>query len=145
MIKILKEFREFAVKGNMFDIAIGVIIGASFNNVIDTLVKNILLPILSLLTDSKYLITSNIGLKEDRYGERNKLFTDEVSLNLGSFLGSIIDFLIISFTIFLVVKFLNKIKNKAEDPDDKSVSTPVNIELLSKINTELIEIKNKMK
>lgn len=145
MIKLFKEFREFAVKGNMFDIAIGVIIGASFNNVIDTLVKNILLPILTILTNSKYSIASNFGLKEDKPREIDNLINNEVSIDLSSFLSSLIDFLIISFTIFLVVKFLNKIRIKAEDPDDNSISTPANIKLLSQINSELIEIKKRLK
>lgn len=145
MIKLFKEFREFAVKGNMFDIAIGVIIGASFNNVIDTLVKNVLLPILTILTNSKDSITSNFGLAEDKFGETGHLINKEVSIDLSSFLSSLIDFLIISFTIFLVVKFLNKIRIKAEDPDDNSISTPANIKLLSKINSELIEIKKRIK
>ena len=62
MLKISKEFKEFAVKGNMFDIAIGVIIGASFNKVVDTLVRNILMPILQFLTDSKFSMIIKIDL-----------------------------------------------------------------------------------
>ena len=123
---IFKEFKEFAVRGNMMDMAIGIIIGASFNKVIDVLVKKVLMPPLSLMTDAA-----------------GQLIADEVAIGYGELFEAFMDFLIIGFTVFMVVKFLNSIKNKAQDPKDKTVKTPKDIELLSQL-TELMEEQNQL-
>lgn len=139
----IKEFKEFAVKGNMVDMAIGIIIGASFNKVIDVLVKKVLLPPLSLMTDGlnyqdKKLILRNMVAKTD-----GTLVTDEVAIGYGAFVEAMLDFIIIGFTVFIVVRFLNILKKKAQDPKDKTVSTPKDIELLSQL-TELMEEQNQL-
>lgn len=134
--KVVKEFKEFAVKGNMIDIAIGVIIGAAFNKVIDVLVKEIFLPPLSLLTDGVNWSNKKLILRES--GLNGKQAIEEIAIGYGKFLEAMIDFLIIGFTVFLVVKLINTVRRKAQDPKDKSVPTPKNIELLSRM-TELLE------
>ncbi|WP_417290139.1 large conductance mechanosensitive channel protein MscL [Corallibacter sp.] len=143
-MKLFKEFKEFAVKGNMMDMAIGVIIGASFNKVIDVLVKKILLPPLSLMTNGINFQDKRIILKdaviESKTGE---IITDEVAVGYGAFAEALLDFLIIGFTIFVVVKFLNRLRDKSHDTKDKSVSTPKDIELLTQL-TDLIEEQNKI-
>tara|TARA_Y200000002_G_scaffold371398_1_gene367998 strand:+ start:93 stop:518 length:426 start_codon:yes stop_codon:yes gene_type:complete len=126
-MKIINEFKEFAIKGNMIEMAIGIIIGASFNNVINILVKNILTPPLSLLSDGINFNQKKIILRNKTEG------ISQVSIEYGLFLETLIDFLIVGFTIFIVVKFFNKLKNRSNDLNDKSVSTPKDIALLNEI------------
>lgn len=133
---ILKEFKEFAIKGNMVDIAIGVIIGAAFNKVIDVLVKEIITPPLSLMTDGIQLSDKKIVLREaiDATASTTGKAVEEVAIAYGALLEALIDFLIIGFTIFIVVKLMNRFRAKAQDPDNKEVDTPKDIELLSSLN-----------
>ena len=135
-MKLFKEFKDFAVKGNMIDMAIGIIIGASFNAVINVLVKNIILPPLSLLSDGINFQDKKIVLRET--SETNS----QVSIDYGLFTETILDFLIVGVTVFIVVKFINKLKVKADDVSDQTVPTPADIQLLSEIK-ELLEKQNK--
>ncbi|MGF1558180.1 MAG: large conductance mechanosensitive channel protein MscL [Flavobacteriaceae bacterium] len=133
----LNEFRNFAIKGNMVDMAIGIIIGASFNAVVNTLVKKIIMPPLSVLTgeinleNHKYILKSASGANE------------EIAIGYGDLFNVVIDFLIVALTIFLVVKGMNRFREKAEDPENKTVETPKNIELLSKME-KLLEEQNRI-
>ena len=101
---MLKEFKEFALKGNIMDLAIGVVIGGAFQKIVNSLVNDIIMPSISVLTG-------------------NVDFTDLVltigntSIKYGSFITTIVDFLIIAFSIFLVVKYLNKL-NKLKELGD---------------------------
>lgn len=148
-MKLLQEFKEFAVKGNMMDMAIGIIIGASFNSVIDVLVKKVLLPPLSLLSNGVNLESKKMVLREAQKNMLGELTIEEVSINYGLFIETLLDFLIVGFTVFIIVKFINRLNKKAEDPKDKSVSTPKNIQLLVNMNSllekqnELLKAKNK--
>ncbi len=135
-MKLFKEFKEFAVKGNMMDIAIGVIIGAAFNKVIDVLVKEVLLPPLTFLT-SGVTLEDRKWIIQEAILDNGTIVTPEVAVKYGKLLEVSIDFLIIGFTVFVIVKFMNRLKTKAQDPKDKKVKTPKEIELLDKINTQL--------
>ena len=139
---MLKEFKEFAVKGNMIDIAIGVIIGAAFNKVVDVLVKEIFLPPLSFLTDGLNLENKKFILREAQVvGDVTNV--EEIAIGYGRLFETSIDFLIVSLTVFLIVKFINKLKNKADDVQDETVKTPKNIELLNKV-ADLLEKQNEL-
>ena len=134
-MRLLKDFKDFAVKGNMIDMAVGIIVGASFNAIVNVLVKNIILPPLSLLSD-------DISFGEKKIVLRKASSTAaQVSIDYGLLIETVLDFLIVGFTIFIVVKFINKLKNQANDLEDQSVPTPVDVELLSKIK-DLLEAQN---
>ena len=139
---LIKEFKEFAVKGNMMDIAIGVIIGASFNKVVDVMVKKVLMPPLSLLTNGINFENKKIILREGII-EDNITKIEEVSIGYGSLFEVALDFIIVGVTIFLVVKFINILRNRAEDPKDETLKTPKDIELLNEL-TELIKEQNNL-
>ncbi|WP_115123797.1 large-conductance mechanosensitive channel protein MscL [Marinirhabdus gelatinilytica] len=127
MKSFIKEFKNFAVKGNMIDMAVGIIIGTAFNNVVNTLVKKVVMPPLSLLTD-------DVNLNERKYILREAAEdVQEVAIGYGELIEVLIDFLVIALTIFVVIKGINRFKKKAEDPKNKTVETPKNIELLSNI------------
>ena len=142
-MKLIQEFKEFAVKGNMIDMAIGIIIGASFNKVIDVLVKKVLLPPLSLLSNGINLESKKIILRESQTNSEGVFLVEEVAIRYGQFVETFLDFLIVGFTIFMVVKFINRLNKKAEDPTDKSISTPKNIQLLIDMNS-LLEEQNRI-
>ena len=142
MRKVINEFKEFALKGNMIDIAIGVIIGTAFNKVVDSIVNQIFLPPLSLLTGGESMENKKIVLRES-VTAGGVTTTEEIAIGYGKFIEASIDFLVISLTVFVVVKFMNRLKNKAQDTSDKTVTTPKDIELLDRM-TKLLEEQNKL-
>lgn len=139
-MKFLKDFKEFAVKGNMIDIAIGVIIGTAFNKVVNTLVKEVFMPPLSYMTDGNNWENKKILLREAVINE-GKTIKEEIAIGYGKLIEAGIDFLVIAFSVFLVVRVMNSMKKKAEDPKNKTVETPKNIELMNKTNY-LLEQQN---
>ena len=142
-MKFLKEFKEFAVKGNMVDMAIGIIIGTAFNQVVDVLVKQVIMPPLSLMTDGINYADRKLVLKASEGVEGAANFTEEVSIGYGMLIETLIDFIVIGFVVFLIVKFMNRFRNKAQDPKNKTVVTPKDIELLSSLNDKMEE-QNKL-
>ncbi|WP_010522016.1 large conductance mechanosensitive channel protein MscL [Aquimarina agarivorans] len=142
IFKLFEEFKDFAIKGNMIEIAIGVIIGAAFNKVVDVLVKEVFLPPLSLLTDGLDFAKQKWVIRAASSTEVNPKIS-EVAIGYGKLIEVSIDFFIIGFTVFLVIKFMNSLKNKAENPKDVSVKTPKNIELLDRV-ADLLEVQNQL-
>ena len=140
-MKLFKEFKEFAVKGNMMDMAIGIIIGASFNKVIEVLVKNVMMPPLSLLTNGINFQDKRIVLRDVLLDDAGVIITEEVAIGYGALSEALLDFMIIGFTIFIVVKFMNRLRNKAQDTKDTTVETPKDIQLLTDL-TELLQEQN---
>jgi large conductance mechanosensitive channel len=136
-MKVIKEFKEFAIKGNMIEMAVGIVIGASFNSVVDVLVKNVLLPPLSLLSDGVNFQDKKIILRK-RISDLN-----EVSIDYGLLINTLVDFFIVGFTIFIIVKFFNSLKRKSEDITENSIETPKNIVLLTQIRDSLEKISKK--
>lgn len=133
MKNFFKDFKSFAVKGNMIDLAIGIIIGTAFNKVVNTLVSKIVMPPLSLMTDDVNLANKKWVLRQAREE------VEEVAIGYGELIESLIDFGVIALTIFIMIKFINRFKAKAEDPENKEVETPKNIELLSSMEKLLKE------
>ena len=141
MASIIQEFKKFAIKGNMIDIAIGVIIGAAFNKVVDVIVKEIFMPPLSFLTDGINFANKRFILREASTDGAKKI--EEIAIGYGKLIEVSIDFLIITATVFLVVKFMNSLRDKAEDTKDVTVKTPKDIELLNRV-AELLEKQNEL-
>ena len=117
--------------------AVAVVIGTAFNKVISTLVKKVIMPPLSLLTEDVTLSNRKWILRDaTAKGE-------EVAIGYGEMIEVLIDFLIIAFTIFIVVKGMNRFKKKAEDPKNEEVETPKNIAILSNIE-KLMQEQNEL-
>ncbi|HHU48983.1 MAG: large-conductance mechanosensitive channel protein MscL [Caldicoprobacterales bacterium] len=106
-----EDFKKFAVKGNVVDLAIGVIIGGAFGKIVTSLVNDIVMPLLGVLT-------GGIDLTEAKWVIRKAAdeATPELTLNYGQFLQNVIDFLIISFSIFIAIRLFNRFKKKEEKP-----------------------------
>lgn len=129
-IKVIDEFKKFVMKGNVLDMAVGVIIGGAFGKIVTSLVNDILMPSISL-------ITGQIDLGSLKY-ERIISETLSINLNYGAFLQTIIDFLIISISIFAVIKTVSKFTKKHEEETNKT-------EVPSKEEVLLTEIRDILK
>jgi large conductance mechanosensitive channel len=103
---ILKEFKEFAVKGNAIDMAIGIIIGAAFGKIVSSLVDDVIMPPLGVLVGGVDFKDLKIVLKGAT------LTSPAVTLNYGRFLNTVLDFLIVAFVIFMMIKFINNLRKK---------------------------------
>lgn len=117
---MLKEFKEFAMKGNVLDLAVGVVIGAAFGKIVTSLVSDIIMPVISIFT--KGLDFENLFLSLDGSNYATLAAAKEAgaaTLNYGVFISNIIDFLIIAFSIFIVVRQINKLNKKKEVPAPK--------------------------
>lgn len=132
-MSLFKDFKEFAVKGNMIDMAIGIIIGAAFTGIVNSLVKDIIMPMLGLLTGNVDFRDKQYILQEAVMDAQGQVIHEAISLRYGNFLQVVIDFVIIAFSIFLVIRFLNSLKRKSENPANPTVPTPKDIELLTDI------------
>ena len=107
-MSFIKEFKEFATRGNVVDLAVGVIIGAAFGKIITSLVNDIIMPPIGLMTNgvdfskAKYVLKEAVGKKP------------ETAINYGMFINNVVDFLIVAFVIFLMVKGINALRRKQE-------------------------------
>ncbi|HKR64452.1 MAG TPA: large-conductance mechanosensitive channel protein MscL [Thermoanaerobaculia bacterium] len=117
---MLKEFKEFALKGNVLDLAIGVVIGAAFGKIVDSFVADILMPPLAVVTGGRDFSDLFVTLRGGHYATLAQAkAAGAITLNYGLFLNAVVDFLIIAFAIFLVVKRIN-----AWDRKPAEVETP---------------------
>jgi len=110
---IVKEFKEFAVKGNMIDMAVGIIIGAAFGKIVSSIVNDIFMPPIGLLIGGLDFTDLKATLKAAGVNDAGEA-VNAVTLNWGMFIQTAIDFLIIALVIFLVIKAMNKLKKKEE-------------------------------
>jgi large conductance mechanosensitive channel len=125
-----KEFKEFAVKGNAVDLAVGVIIGAAFGSIVTSLVKDIIMPPISVLTGGLDFSNKFVVLKAGANGATNFATPAEavaakaITWNYGNFVTLVIYFLIVAFCIFLVIRAMNKLKRPAMDTEPTSKDCP---------------------
>ncbi len=125
---MLKDFKKFAIRGNVVDMAVGVIIGVAFGKIISSLVADVIMPPIGMLLGNVDFSNLVITLKEAT-GEM-----EAITINYGLFMNTVIDFLIIAFTLFIVVRQINKIKKKEEQ---KPVEPKEDIVLLREIRDSL--------
>ena len=121
MAKFIQEFKEFALKGNVMDMAVGVIIGGAFGKIVSSLVADIIMPPIAALggasiTDMKWVLKEGIPEKVNAAGEVVEEAVEAISINYGLFIQNIVDFLIIALCIFFMIKGMNALKRKTEKP-----------------------------
>jgi large conductance mechanosensitive channel len=134
----IKEFKEFAMKGNVMDMAVGVIIGGAFGKIVSSLVDDVLMPLVGMLTGGidvsglayKVMLPNPVEGGEPLAG---------ATLKYGAFIQNVIDFLIIAFCIFLMMKAINKLMAKKEEPAPEAPAGPTQEELLAEIRDLLKE------
>lgn len=114
---MLKEFKEFALKGNMIDLAVGVIIGGAFNSLVTSLVDNIIMPIISIFTGKIDFSNLFLALDGNEYATLAQAQSaGAATLNYGTFITGLLNFLIMAFVVFLIVKAMNKLRTRNEVP-----------------------------
>ena len=137
----IKELKEFAMKGNVMDMAVGVIIGGAFGKIVTSLVNDVLMPVISVATGGIDFINLFVNLSDDaKY--KTLAEAQEAGASVfayGQFIQNIIDFIIIAFCIFLMIKAMNKLKKK-EEPAPEAPKGPTQEELLAEIR-DLLKTK----
>jgi len=125
---MFKEFKNFAIKGNVIDMAIGIVIGTAFGKIVSSFVSDIIMPPIGVLTGGVDFSNLTVTLKEASEG------AEAVTLNYGAFINTTLDFIIIAFVIFIVIKQINRFKKKEEE---KPTTTPEDTQLLREIRDSL--------
>lgn len=140
-MSFVKEFKEFAMRGNVIDMAVGVVIGAAFGKIISSLVDDIIMPLVGVatggmnFTDYKWVIQQAVI-----DGTTQEVLKPEVTMNWGSWVQTIVDFLIVAFCIFVAIKGINQLKStKEEAPEPEAPAEPTKEEVL------LTEIRDLLK
>ena len=118
MKKFFGEFKTFISKGNVMDLAVAFIIGAAFKAIVSSLVKDVIMPVVSLVVGPEGFNNYKYVITEAVYDVEGVLVTAENAITYGSFVQSIVDFIIIAFVVFLMVKAINKAKDVAEEVED---------------------------
>ena len=129
MKKILNEFKEFISRGNVIDLAVGVVVGGAFSKIVTSLVNDIIMPLVGIIIGGLDFSKLSITIKDS-------------TINYGLFIQNIVDFLIIAACIFAVIKFINKFKKKKEEKPAPA-ETPEDIKLLTEIRDLLKKENNK--
>ncbi|MBP5625018.1 MAG: large-conductance mechanosensitive channel protein MscL [Lachnospiraceae bacterium] len=142
MKKTIKEFKEFIAKGNVIDMAVGVIIGGAFGKIVTSLVNDVLMPLLGLAMGGVDFSTKKLVLSPAVI-EGGEVVKEEAALLYGSFIQNIIDFLLIAICIFFFIKAINKMKEKLAKKEEKpeEPAKPTTEELLTEIRDLLKENK----
>lgn len=143
MGKILQEFKQFAMRGNVVDMAVGVIIGGAFGKIVTSVVGDLIMPGIGLLAGGVNFTDLKLTLKE-AVMEGDKVITPAVSINYGNFIQVIFDFLIIAFAVFLLVKGINSLsRKKKEEAPATPPAPPADIQLLTEIRDLLKKQQSK--
>ncbi len=134
-MSLAKEFREFAVKGNVVDMAVGIIIGAGFGKIVSSLVSDVLMPPIGLLVGGVDFSGLKLTLKAAADGAQ------AVTMNYGLFVQTVIDFLIVAFSVFMVVKGINSLRRAEAVKPDATPPKPSNEELVLREIRDLLKAK----
>ena len=141
MKKFFLEFKEFAMRGNVLDMAVGVILGGAFGKITTSLVNDVFMPLIGMLIGGVDLGKLNIVLK-DAVMNGEEVVAPAVTLGIGTFLTTVIDFILVAFVIFLMIKTINRFRRKKEDePEPEKPKDPTTEELLTEIRDLLKEQK----
>ena len=135
-MSMMQEFKDFAMKGNVVDLAVGVIIGGAFGKIVSSFVADIIMPPIGLLAGGVDFTKLGVVLKE-AVDEK----TPAVMLNYGNFIQTVVDFTIVAFAIFMAIKLMNKLK-KAEPPAPEAPPAPTKEETLLSEIRDILKARN---
>jgi len=131
-MKMLTEFKQFAMRGNVVDMAVGIVIGGAFGKIVSSFVSDVLMPPIGLLLGGVNFSDLKATLKE-AVVDTGETIAPAVTLNYGSFIQVILDFIIIAFAIFMVIKFMNSLNRKKEEAPAPPPAPAEDITLLKEI------------
>lgn len=143
MKKLINEFKAFIMRGNVLDMAIGVVIAGAFGKITTSLVNDLILPLVSWICGSRDMTALNLIVRPAVYDEAGKVVKEAITLGFGSFIGTVIDFLLIALVVFAIVKVANKAHDLAHKKEEEAEAAPeeppkpTTEELLSEILEEL--------
>ncbi len=136
MKKYIREFKEFAVKGNVMDLAVAVIIGGAFGKIVSSLVADVIMPLVGVVLGGVNFATIRWTLKKSMIGHSGAI-SPAVTMNIGVFIQNVFDFVIIAIVIFLMVKIIGRLKAQLSKDEEKSETPPAPLtkdqELLAEI------------
>ncbi|HMQ01033.1 MAG TPA: large-conductance mechanosensitive channel protein MscL [Cyclobacteriaceae bacterium] len=132
---MLQEFKKFAMRGNVIDLAVGIIIGGAFGKIVSSLVNDIIMPPLGALLKGVDFKDLTVTIYESAEG------ADAVTLKYGMFLQNVVDFVIVAFAIFLLIKGINRLNAKKEEAPAAPPAPPADVQLLTEIR-DLLKSKN---
>jgi large conductance mechanosensitive channel len=141
-MSMLKEFKEFTLRGNVIDLAVGIVIGGAFGKIVGSLVNDLITPIISFVIGSADFKNLSTVLRPATLGADGVETMPALLLNYGSFIQSIIDFTIIAFVIFIVIKAINELRRKQEVPPEEIAVASEEVQLLTQIRDALNQQKN---
>ena len=122
---LIKEFKEFAMRGNVIDLAVGVIIGGAFGKIVNSIVTDIVMPPIGVLIGGVKFGDLKYKLVEAVLADDNKtIASPEVSINYGNFIQTVIEFLIVAFSIFMVIKAMNRMSNLRKKQEAEASPAP---------------------
>ena len=139
--KFLEDFKKFAMRGNVVDMAVGIIIGGAFGKIVSSLVSDIIMPPIGLLVGGVNFTDLKIVLAQAVLSPEGEIVKPAVAINYGTFLQTTFDFLIIAFSIFLFIKLLSKLERKKEETPAAPPAPAPDIQLLTEIRDLLKEKK----
>ncbi|MDH3580837.1 MAG: large conductance mechanosensitive channel protein MscL [Hyphomicrobiales bacterium] len=136
---MLKEFKEFAMRGNVVDMAVGIVIGAAFTSIVKSLVGDVIMPVVGVITGGVDFSNVFVTLKGESF-ETLKAAQDAgaVTLNIGLFINAIISFVIVAFALFLLIRGMNNLKRKQEEAPEEAPPPPREVQLLEEIRDALV-------
>jgi large conductance mechanosensitive channel len=136
---MFKEFKEFALRGSVMDLAVGIIIGGAFGRIVSSFVADVIMPPIGLLVGGINFTDIKINLKDAVLDSSGQIIKQAITLNIGNFIQTIFDFLIVALAIFLVIKAMNKLYSKKEEEEAAPLIVSKEEELLTEIRDILKE------
>ena len=136
---MLKEFKEFALRGNVVDMAVGIVIGAAFSTIVKSLVDDIVMPPMGVVTGGVDFSNMFIALNGEHYDSLAQARqAGAATVNFGVFINNLITFLIVAFVLFMVIKGMNQLRRKQEEEPDKEPPPSQEVQLLQQIRDVLV-------
>lgn len=129
-MSVIKEFKEFAMRGNVIDLAVGVVIGGAFGKIVNSMVSDVIMPPIGMIIGGFKFNDIKITMKAAEADAAGKIIKEAVTLNIGNFIQVTFEFLIVAFAIFLVIKAMNSLKRKQEAAPAPAPPAPSNEEVL---------------
>lgn len=145
MKKIIGEFKEFIARGNVLDMAIGVVIGGAFGKITTSLVSDILMPAISAICGTRDMTALNWVVRPQELNAAGEVVKESITIGFGTFAATVIDFLLIAMVIFAIVKTMNAMKRKLEKPAEPEVPAPAPEPEPTKEELLLTEIRDLLK
>ena len=145
MKKMLKEFKDFIMRGNVLDMAVGVIVAGAFGKITTSLVNDVFMPFISFLFGARDMTALNLVVRPEVVNEAGEVVQAAITIGFGTFVATIIDFILVALVVFLVVKAINAAKAKMEKKKEEEPAAPPAPPAPSKEEVLLTEIRDLLK